>query len=100
MIDTTPRGFETNPRQAPLATKESPQAKKASRCLHERRPSRHPPSLMVLATPFFRHLDKPREAEKMERTPVRKNSISPSVKVPLPKMMFLRLASSNPVAIL
>ena len=96
----TPTGLVTNPRQTPLATKQDPQAKKASRCLHDRRPSRQPPSPMGLATPFFRHLARPRAAEMLERTRVVKNSISPSVKVPLPKMMFLRLASSNPVAII
>ena len=46
---------------------------------------------MVLATPFFRHLARPREAEKTEREKVRRNSVSPSVKVPSVARIFLRL---------
>ena len=70
---TSLQGSVTIPRQAPLANKQSAQAKKASRCLHDRRPSRQPPSPIGLATPFFMHLARPREAEKTEREKVMMN---------------------------
>ena len=34
---------------------------------------------MGLATPFFRHLARPREAEKTERKKVMMNSVRPSI---------------------
>ena len=95
----TASGSVPNARLAPLPNKQSPQAKKASRCLHDRRPSRHPPSPMVLATPFFRHLARPREAEKTEREKVMMNSRRPSMKVPSPKTVSPRLTSPAPVRI-
>ena len=56
---------------------------------------------MGLATPFFRHLARPREAEKTEREKVMKNSMKPSIKVPTPKMMLYRLEPARgPVTIL
>ena len=55
-----------NPRQVALAPRQNPEAKKARRLRQERRPSRHPPGPIGLATPFFRHLARPREAEMME----------------------------------
>ena len=56
---------------------------------------------MVLATPFFRHLARPREAEKTEREKVMRNSVRPSIKVPSPRMIFLILGSPpDPVKIL
>ena len=73
-------GIVTNPRLAPLAPKQAAQAKKASRCLHDRRPSRQPPSPIGRATPFFRHLARPREAENQERERVVRNSVIPSGK--------------------
>ena len=52
---------------------------------------------MGLATPFFRHLARPREAENKEREKVMMNSMKPPysllIKVPSPKMMFSRLSS-------
>ena len=54
-------------RNEALANKLTPQAKKASRYLHDSRPSRQPPAPMGLAAPFLRHLTRPREAEKKER---------------------------------
>ena len=88
----------TNPHH-PLATKQSPQAKKARMFLHDKIPSRQSSSPIGLATPFLRHLDRPREAEKTEREKVILNSQRPSTKVPSPKMMLFRL-SSDPVIIL
>ena len=46
---------------------------------------------MVLATPFFRHLARPREAEKTEREKVRRNSVSPSKKGPSAARILCRL---------
>ena len=39
---------------------------KAKRNLPVRRPSKDPPGLMGLATPYLRHLARPSEAERME----------------------------------
>ena len=55
--------------------------KKASRYLADRRPSRQPPAPMGLATPFFRHLARPREAEKMESEKLMENIIGPFSKM-------------------
>ena len=55
--------------------------KRASKCRADRRPSRQPPSPMDLATPFFRHLARPREAEKMEREKLMENIIGPFSKM-------------------
>ena len=55
------------PRQNPLVPRLKPEAKNARRCRAERRPSRQPPAPIGLATPFLRHLARPREAEVMER---------------------------------
>ena len=49
--------------------------KKASRYLADSRPSRQPPAPMGLATPFFRHLARPREAKKTEREKVMRNTV-------------------------
>ena len=94
---TSPKGLPTNPRQTPLVAKQSPQTKKARRCRADRRPSRQPPAPMVLATPFFRHLARPREAEKTEREKVMMNSLQPLKKVPLLKRTVFRLLSLYPV---
>ena len=85
LLLTDPKGLTTKPRQDPLDTKQAAHMKRASRYRADRRPSRQPPPPMDLATPFFRHLARPREAEKTERERVRMNSIRPSVNVPAPK---------------
>ena len=58
--------------QKPLATKQHPEAMKAKINLPLRSPSTGPPGAIGLATPFFRHLARPRQAEKQERLKVRK----------------------------
>ena len=84
-------------RQAARANKQIPQMMRASKCRADRRPSRQPPSPMGLATPFFRHLARPKEAEKKEREKVMINSVYPSekLKMPLPKMIFDRSGTSD-----
>ena len=42
--------------------------------LADRRPSIGPPGPIILATPFLRHLARPREAEKTEEKNVRKKN--------------------------
>ena len=54
----------------PLITKQVAEATRAMINLPERKPSSRPPGEMGLATPFFRHLASPREAEKQERMKV------------------------------
>ena len=56
---------------------------------------------MVLATPFFRHLARPREAENQERKRVMRYSVIPSAKKLSLENTFLRLESpENSVRIL
>jgi len=50
----------------PLNTSPQKEARKASINFPLRRPSRGPPGAMGLATPFLRHLARPRVAEMME----------------------------------
>ena len=59
------------PIQRPLTTKQQAEAMKAKINLPLRSPSTGPPGAIGLATPFFRHLARPRQAEKMERMKVR-----------------------------
>ena len=58
--------------QRPLTTKQQPEAMKAKINLPLRSPSTGPPGNIRLATPYFRHLARPREAEKQERMKVRR----------------------------
>ena len=55
----------------PLTIKQHPEAMKAITNFPLRCPSTGPPGAIGLATPFFRHLAMPREAEKMERPRVK-----------------------------
>ena len=57
--------------QRPLTTKQQAEAMKAKINLPLRSPSTGPPGAIGLATPFFRHLARPRQAEKQEREKVR-----------------------------
>ena len=54
--------------QTALVTITTAEARKASRNFPVRSLSRVPPGAMGLATPFLRHLARPRAAEKMEVT--------------------------------
>ena len=58
----------------PLATNPAAEASRAVTNFQVRSPSRDPPGAMGLATPFLRHLARPRAAEKMEMEMVVKNS--------------------------
>ena len=68
--------------QRPLTTKQQAEAMKAKINLPLRSPSTGPPGAIGLATPFFRHLARPRQAEKQERMKVRKNNESDHVSAP------------------
>ena len=52
--------------QTALVTITTAEARKASRNFPVKSPSRVPPGAMGLATPFLRHLARPRAAEMME----------------------------------
>ena len=52
--------------QTPLVTNTPVEARMANRNFMVRSPSRVPPGAMGLATPFLRHLARPRAAEMME----------------------------------
>ena len=54
--------------QTALVINTTAEARKASRNFPVKSPSRVPPGAMGLATPFLRHLARPRAAEMMEVT--------------------------------
>ena len=56
-----------------LTTRQDAEAIRAKINLPEKRPSSGPPGEIGLATPVFRHLASPREAEKQEREYDRRN---------------------------
>ena len=60
--------------QNPFTTKQQAEAMKAKINLPLRSPSTGPPGAIGLATPFFRHLARPRQAEKQERMKVRRKN--------------------------
>ena len=55
-----------DPIQSPLVTNTTTEARKATRNFPVKSPSRVPPGAMGLATPFLRHLARPRAAEMIE----------------------------------
>jgi len=61
-----------NPRQTPLKMRQRAEDMKARQNRPVSSPSRHPPGLMGLATPHFRHLARPSEADRMEVAYVKK----------------------------
>ena len=58
---------ETKPRQAPLARRHIIQARNARIYRPLNMPLRKPSETSILATPFFRHLARPRAAEKNDK---------------------------------
>ena len=60
--------------QSPLAINDTAEARKATTNFPVRNPSRVPPGAMGLATPFLRHLARPREAEMKEMMKVVRNT--------------------------
>lgn len=80
------------PIQIPLATDPTAEARNPSRNFPLRRPSRGPPGAIGLATPFLRHLARPKAAEMTERAKVVKNSSQATLKLgEIPNIQVNRL---------